>query len=463
MNISLFISGLLIVVSVFIVIMYLRLKTLIGSNSLYNQELQNQLTELNAKLALAERDKSYLLESNSRQENQLALNQQQINKQNEQEQLLFKDKLQLVNDCARLQSENHSLKQAYQNLEELLKNLQTNISKEFNQMKDQALLELQNKANVTLMNVGKNSVVDPLNQRFRELDEKILELKKETQDVSNKSASLSEQANNLAQALLRDSQKKGEFGEMILANILEFAGLKEKINYLEQQYISTLNPESKNLRPDFVIKLPDERGIVIDSKNIIGEYYRSLNEEENKSKAIHNAIKAAIKNLASKDYIDELARTTGLGIFDYMIMFIPNEGLFSLLVEEDSPGDKRGLIWGAFQQKIIIAGPSTILPLLAMIERMWQNYEIEEKTAQILKLSSSLVDQLRLSLERLTILGNSINRVAVNYDDVVKSFANGSASGAIGRLAQLSAYNREMVANQPLLGENLIKRFPEDS
>jgi DNA anti-recombination protein RmuC len=74
-----------------------------------------------------------------------------------------------------------------------------------------------------------------------------------------------------------------------------------------------------------------------------------------------------------------MERVSGRNIFDYMIMFIPNEGLFNLIVAMDSKEDERGLLWFAYSQKVIIAGPSTILALLAIIDRMWQSHEVEEK------------------------------------------------------------------------------------
>lgn len=435
-----------------LILLIFRLKT-----TKNNEEFINLKTELALANQALENKKQQIVDLNLQIKDAAVT----INSLRLSEQQLTTEKINLNGECVRLLSENKHLKHGYDNLEGLLAELKEQLTKEFGNIKNQALLELQNKATETLGIIGKTSVVEPIAAKLSELNTKIIELKKETHDVSTKSASLSEQANNLAQVLIRDSQKKGEFGEMILANILEFAGLKEKVSYIEQQHINTIDPAAKNLRPDCLINLPDGRGIIIDSKNIIGEYYNAVNNAEDKNKAVRNAIANTIKLFASKEYVSEMERITSRNIFDYMIVFIPNEGLFNLIVEMDAKQDERGLLWLAYAQKVIIAGPSTILGLLAIIDRMWQSHEVEEKAAEIVKIASQMVDQLRITLERLTTLGNSINKTAENYNQVVTSLANGTSSSMVGKIVQLSAYKRELDKSQPVLSEPVIKRMPE--
>ena len=411
--------------------------------ALANQELQNRIEKI--------RQLDEQLQALNGEYSGLKISQQQ----------LITDKLTLSSECARLSTENENLKQAYAGLESLLAEFKQSLAKEFMTIKTQALLELQNKANETLAYVGKNSVVDPLSEKLRELDTRIIELRKETHDVSIKSSGLSEQANNLTQALIRDSQKKGEFGEMILANILEFAGLKERVQFIEQTHVNTQETGNKNLRADCVIHLPDGRGLIIDSKNIVGEYYNAIANDEDRNKAIRNAVLANMKLFADKDYVGEIKRVSGRNLFDYMIMFIPNEGLFNLIVEMDAKLDERGLIWQAYSQKVIVAGPSTILAILAIIDKMWQSHQVEEKSAEIIKAANQMVDQLRLTLSRMTTLGNSINKVAQNYNEMVTSFANGSSGSMAGKFAMLTNYKREIDTSQPVLPDPVIRRLPD--
>lgn len=437
---------------IFIVLILLKLNK---SNN--NDEFNNLKTEF----ALAKQE----LDNKNRQYQEALANlehsRSEIDKLKSKEQTLIEEKIRYTNENSRLITENQNLKQAYTSLEQLLTELKEQLTKEFHNIKTQALLELQNKASETLGTIGKTNVVEPLAAKLRELDTRIIELRKETQDINLKSNSLSEQAGNLAQALIRDSQKKGEFGEMILANILEFAGLKERVNFIEQAHITTQNTDSKNLRADCLINLPDGRGLIIDSKNIIGEYYTAINSNEDRNKAIRSSITTTIKLFADKEYISEMERITGRNLFDYMIMFIPNEGLFNLIVEMDAKQDERGLLWLAYSQKVIITGPSTILPILAIIDRMWQSHQIEEKSAEIVKTAVQMIDQLRITLDRMTTLGNSINKVAENYNQVVTSFANGSNGSLAGKFIQLTNYKRELNMSQPALNQPAIKRLPD--
>ena len=437
---------------IFIVLILLKL-----SKSNNNDEINILKTEF----ALAKQELDY---KNSQLQEALANLEHyrdQIDKLKSKEQTLTEEKIRYTNENSRLITENQNLKHAYTSLEQLLTELKEQLTKEFHNIKTQALLELQNKASETLGTIGRTNVVEPLAAKLRELDTRIIELRKETQDINLKSNSLSEQAGNLAQALIRDSQKKGEFGEMILANILEFAGLKERVNFIEQAHITTQNTNGKNLRADCLINLPDGRGLIIDSKNIIGEYYTAINNNEDRNKAIRSSITTTIKLFADKEYISEMERITGHNLFDYMIMFIPNEGLFNLIVEMDAKQDERGLLWLAYSQKVIIAGPSTILPILAIIDRMWQSHQIEEKAAEIVKTAVQMIDQLRITLERMTTLGNSIDKVAENYNQVVTSFANGTNGSFVGKFIQLTNYKREIDISQPILNQPAIKRLPD--
>ncbi|AUR52628.1 DNA recombination protein RmuC [Aquella oligotrophica] len=450
---SIILIAMLVVILVLVLFMLFR----INANASQAQDVEASRTNL----ALANQE----LANKDQQLQALALKLEQLATEvaglKQSERQLLDNKISLSNENVRLKTENDNLKQAYNNLEHLLADLKEQMIKEFGNIKSQALLELQNKASETLGAIGKTNVVEPLSEKLRELDSRIIELRKETHDISNKSNSLSEQANNLAQALTRDSQKKGEFGEMILANILEFAGLKERVSYIEQVHLSNKDISAKNLRADCLINLPDNRGLIIDSKNIVGEYYNAITSGEDREKLIRNSVLTTIKLFASKDYISEMERVSGRNLFDYMIMFIPNEGLFNLIVAMDSKEDERGLLWFAYSQKVIIAGPSTILALLAIIDRMWQSHEVEEKAAEIVKVALQMSDQLRLTLERLTTLGNSINKTAENYNQVVTSFANGSNSSMVGKFIQLSNYKRELDKSQPILSGSITRSLPD--
>lgn len=426
----------LIIIGLFVV--YSKLRDLNQDNQ-HDEELQAQYNEQS--IAYAKLDSSY---NYAKQEiikiNQHTIQQQSLIQDLENENKhLQRQNLELSSTKSRLEVENEHLKTAYQQLEKILLELKLQMNSEFSHLKNMAIIELKERADTSLRDISKENVVLPLQEYLKDLQLKINELALETKITNRNSADLNLQAKNLAIALTKDSKKKGEFGEMILTNILESVGLQQHISYTEQTQI-TIN--DKRLIPDVIINLPHNRAVIVDSKNIIQRYYESIVNQEDKSKAILEAIRATMKNLSSKDYITAVKQFIGKSVFDYIIMFIPNEGLFSLIIEEDQKLS-GGLLRDAYQQRIFIAGPSTLLVLLGMIERAWESYQIEERAEEIIRLSIELTDKFKTSLQRIADLGHSIRQTGSKYDDVIKSLDNGTGSSAIAKLDKLAQLSGE--------------------
>ncbi len=436
-------------------LLYTKLSNLSQSNQ-RNEELQAQYHELSTNYTKLEAEynhgKQEITKNTQRHiQQQLLIQNLEIESKRLQHQ-----NLELSSNKSRLEVENEHLKLAYQQLEKTLLELKLQMSNEFTSLKNLAINELKERADSSLRDIGKENVVLPIQEQLKELQLKINELTLETKVINRNSADLNLQAQNLATALTKDSKKKGEFGEMILSNILESVGLQQHISYTEQAQI-TLN--DKRLIPDVIINLPHNRAVVIDSKNIIQRYYESIVNHEDKSKAILDAIKSTMKNLSNKDYLSVVKQAINKSVFDYIIMFIPNEGLFGLIIEEDQKLN-GSLLREAYQQRIFIAGPSTLLVLLGMIERAWESYQVEERAEEIIRLSIELTDKFKTSLHRIADLGNSIRQTGNKYDDVIKSLDNGSGSSAIAKLdklAQLSG-DKTQLARVVEVGEISIRQ-----
>lgn len=428
------IFGILIILGLFVV--YTKLRNLNQDNQ-QDKELQAQYNELSIAYTKLDSDYNHVQQDVTRN-NQTIIQQQNLEVENKQ---LQRHNLELSSVKSRLEVENEHLKTAYQQLEKILLELKLQMNNEFTNLKNMAINELKERADASLRDISKENVVLPLQEYLKDLQLKINELTLETKVINRNSADLNLQAQNLAIALTKDSKKKGEFGEMILANILESVGLQQHISYTEQAQI-TLN--DKRLIPDVIINLPHNRAVVVDSKNIIQRYYESIVNQEDKSKAILEAIRSTMKNLSNKDYLAAVKHAIGKSVFDYVIMFIPNEGLFSMIIEEDQKLN-GGLLRDAYQQRIFIAGPSTLLVLLGMIERAWETYQIEERTEEIIKLSIELTDKFKTSLQRIADLGNSIRQTGNKYDEVIKSLDNGTASSAIAKLDKLAQLSGEKI------------------
>lgn len=421
-------------------LLYTKLSNLSQSNQ-RNEELQAQYHELSTNYTKLEAEYNHGKQEITKN-TQLHIQQQLLiqNLEIESKRLLHQN-LELSSNKSRLEVENEHLKLAYQQLEKTLLELKLQMSNEFTSLKNLAINELKERADSSLRDIGKENVVLPIQEHLKELQLKINELTLETKVINRNSADLNLQAQNLATALTKDSKKKGEFGEMILSNILESVGLQQHISYTEQAQI-TLN--DKRLIPDVIINLPHNRAVVIDSKNIIQRYYESIVNHEDKSKAILDAIKSTMKNLSNKDYLGAVKEAIGKSVFDYVIMFIPNEGLFSLIIEEDQKLN-GSLLRDAYQQRIFIAGPSTLLVLLGMIERAWETYQVEERAEEIIRLSIELTEKFKTSLHRIADLGNSIRQTGSKYDDIIKSLDNGSGGSAIAKLDKLAQLSGDKI------------------
>lgn len=421
-----------------LLVVYAKLCSLNQTN-LQNTQLQNEYNELNAQHAKLDSDQTHTKQELARI-NQALLEQYTMTKEFELEnKQLQRNNLELSSAKSRLEVENEHLKLAYQQLEKLLVELKIQMNSEFSNLKNLAINELKERADNSLRDISKENVVLPLQEYLKDLQLKINELTLETKVINRNSADLNLQAQNLALALTKDSKKKGEFGEMILANILESVGLQQHVSYTEQAQV-TLN--DKRLIPDVIINLPHNRAVVVDSKNIIQRYYESIVNQEDKSKAILDAIKLTIKSLSNKDYLQAVEQAIGKAVFDYAIMFIPNEGLFSLIIEEDQKLS-GALLRDAYKQRIFIAGPSTLLVLLGMIERAWETYQVEERAEEIIRLAIELTDKFKISLQKIADLGNTIRQTGTKYDEVIKSLDNGTAGSAIAKLDKLALLSGE--------------------
>jgi DNA recombination protein RmuC len=427
----LIVSGL--VLSILVIVIYLKLHAL-TQVSQASQDKYQEVTLLNAELAKVKVEYAYSQTELMRLKEecqQISAHNQMLSSENK---TLTRANLELASNVSRLEVENEHLTSAYQQLQQTLAELKLQLNAEFTTLKNLAVNELKERAEGSLREIGKESVVAPLQEYLKDLQTKITELHFQTKEINRNSEGLNEQARNLALALTKDSKKKGDFGEMILSNILESVGLSKYLCYIEQQQIVI---DDKRLIPDVIVKLPHNKAVVVDSKNIMQRYYESIVEQSDKTKAIIDALRSTLKSFSNKDYIAAVTQAVDALVLDYAIMFIPNEGLFSLIIEEDQKQHGQ-LLKEAYHQRVFIAGPSTLLVLLGMIEQSWEIYQVEERAQAILKLATELNDKFKTSLTRLAELGVAIRKTGRSYDDVIKSLDNGASNSAIAKLANLA-------------------------
>ena len=207
---------------------------------------------------------------------------------------------------------------------------------------------------------------------------------------------LTENTRNLTSALKGESQFRGAWGELVLKRSLEISGLRENHDYSLQT--TGYTDDDKRLRPDAIVHLPGKRSIIVDSKVSLRDYMAFNDSQSDIDKASYLkahflSLKNHVKELSEKDYTS----IEGIGAFDQVLMFIPNEHALS----DFSSSETQEIFELAMQKRISIVFPSTLLISLQCIESMWRSDKQVENALKIAKRGSLLIDKMTSLFEDL--------------------------------------------------------------
>lgn len=247
------------------------------------------------------------------------------------------------------------------------------------------------------------------------LREEIISLRRDTEKMN-------QEALNLTKALKGDNKIQGNWGEMILEKVLEQSGLRKGIEYETQ---GAFRDEDNNLfKPDVIIRLPEDKDIVVDSKVSLLAYeeYCSAEQDEERSNALKahtKAVRDHIKGLSGKDY----SGLKGLRSLDFVLLFMPIESAFMAAFQAD---DK--LFTDAFEHKIVVVTPTTLLATLKTIENIWRYERQNENAKLIADKAGSLYDKIRGFVEDLEKLGNQLSTLNKTYDGVMNKLTIGNGN-----------------------------------
>lgn len=250
---------------------------------------------------------------------------------------------------------------------------------------------------------------------------KFAELSKEIELVARAGLNISKEAQNLTQALKGKKQSQGSWGEMILESVLEYSGLRKGVHYETQE--SYKDEEGQTKRPDVIIKLPQERTIIIDSKVSLNSYddlVRAENEEEKHiaSKALAAAFRDHVDTLDSKDYAHYKH-----GTLQYVFMFVPIEGAFSIAIAEDPK-----LYEYALRKHIAIVNPSTLTVSLRTIYLYWQSEQSSSLALKLFDEAGKMYDKMVGFAESFRRVGAQIQSLNNSYDTAHKQLTEGSGN-----------------------------------
>ncbi len=400
-------------------------------------KLQQEVLGLKTRIASLETERRLLEGQLSRQKED----------QGKLEQLLNAERAEHKETYSSLQRNENQLKNERQQAQEkiaLLSSAQETLKIEFQNLANKILEEKsekftqQNKNNI-------ESLMNPLREQLKEFKIRVEEtydkeskerfsLQKHIMDLQGLNQKLSEDANNLTNALKGGSKTQGNWGELILERILEESGLQKGREYQTQESFSKKDNDEKqrSYQPDVLIYLPEGKVIIIDAKVSLTAYekYCSGNDEGEKALALKEhltSIRAHVNGLSNKKYQD----IDKLKTLDFVLMFMPVESAFLLAMEKD-----QSLYREAIDKNVFIVSPSNLLVMLRTVNHTWRSEKQNQNAQIIAERAGKLFDKFVGLLEDLDEVGKRIDQAKKHWEDSMGKLRTGRGN-LMGRVEEL--------------------------
>ena len=247
-------------------------------------------------------------------------------------------------------------------------------------------------------------------------------LKSEIERLANLNLRMSDETRSLTQALKGDSKVQGNWGELVLESILESSGLRKGEEYLVQD--SHTKTDGSRLQPDVVVKLPEGRSLVVDSKVSITAYARHAETTDpivaEQELAAHiQSLRQHIQGLSGKNY----SSLYGIGSVDFVLMFVPIEPAF-LLALKTAPN----LYQEALAKNIVLVCPSTLMATLRTVAHLWRQDHQNRNALEIAKQCGTLYDKFVGFVEDLEKLGQRLDQAQTSYHDALNKLKSGKGN-----------------------------------
>lgn len=370
---------------------------------------------------------------------------------------------ELRSELVRLQERLEQRDQAADEKLELLRGARNQLGEEFNNLANR-IFEEKSRRLVQTNRDTLETTLSPLKTQLKDFRKRVDDVyDKETRDrvsllhelgqLKELNKQMSQDAHNLTRALKGDKKTQGNWGEVILERVLEESGLRKGHEYDTQ--VASKSEEGRRLLPDVVVRLPDNKDIVIDAKVSLVDYERYINSEDDVEKkaflAAHvHAIKQHIDGLSLKGY----EQLEGLRSLDFVLLFIPIESAFIAAFDSDPSMFKQ-----AYDKQIIVVSPTTLLATLRTVQTIWR-YEQQNRNAEkIARQAGGIYDQFALLLESLGDIGKHLDKAHLAYDKTVERFTTGRGNLArrVQQLEELGARTKKK------LPANLVEPVDDDA
>lgn len=370
------------------------------------------------------------------------------------------ENISLNQENVRLQTQIEEKQTANEDKVRLLEQSEVRLKKEF-----------ENLANKIFEEKGKNfsetnqsaldTMLKPFKQQIEGFQKRINEvhtesikgttnLSAEIKQVLETGLKMQEEAINLTSALKGDSQQRGAWGEAQLERTLQMSGLIENTHYTKQD--SFTDSEGTRKRTDYIIRLPENKCLIIDSKMTLPDYDRAVSAKTDKDATI--AMKAHVK--AVRKHIDDLdeksyTNVSGIESPDYVLMFMPVEPAYIEALKHD-----KELFSYGYEKNVILVSHTTLIPILRIVSSLWTLVQSNSEAAEIGDKAAEIYNLVAKVCNRVQDLGKSLNTAGRHHTDLVTSLVGRQGlAGKVDRFSELSTKAKlEMVVPEPIqIGE----------
>lgn len=347
---------------------------------------------------------------------------------------------------------NEKLETQKKDIEQLQEKFQIQFKNLANEILDEKTKKFtdQNKTNLS-------DILTPLKEKIGEFEKKVEQtnkesiernsaLKEQISGLKELNVQITKEAENLTKALKGESKSQGNWGEFILESILEKSGLIKGDQYEVQ--VSMTNEEGKRFQPDVIIKLPEQKNIIIDSKVSLTAYEKYVNSENDRVRELEVknhllSIRSHIKGLSEKNY----QTIYEIGSLDFVLLFMPIEPAFGLAVQNDPE-----LFNDAYEKNIVIVSPSTLIATLRTIASIWRQENQNRNALEIARQGGQLYDKFVSFADDLIKIGENLNTTKKNYDQAMNKLSTGKGNlvNRTDKLKELGAKATKSMDNRLL-------------
>lgn len=408
-----------------------------GQQSRFIEEEKERLAKENLDYAT---ENKKLLQENSRLSTQVEMNAQSVSQLKEgfdrERQQLTEARLETEKNAERLRKESDEqwqlkfdkLKEEFQNMaarllsekqEALQQNNKEQLGDLLNPLKEQfAAFKKSVEDSRTSSEVAKKELKDSFEATLKlfsqQQNQAVEALKQETIKIGN-------DANNLTNALKRDTKKQGNWGELVLESILEASGLMKDVQYFIQETV--LDEEGRMKRPDVIVKFPEGRSVIIDSKVSLTAYTEAFESEDEdyrrrRLKDHAKSVKKHVDELAGKKYDDVVENAIG-----FILMFIPNDQCYLCALEEDPDLSRY-----AYGKGIVLISPSNLMMALQLAFNMWQQDIRNKNIENIVKTAEDLYDKVSNFSESMESVEKSLTQLNAAYNKAKNQLYEGNGN-----------------------------------